>query len=122
MTKVCREMSRPATAPSAILFLRDPSSESSFRGNFGGCSKTRFTKINRSALRRKLSTPMFSIAIFVLMVLSPVLVPAAITAFHAVAAARQRSRQRIANSLGDGVGSIGGQSISHEHTHQAAVL
>jgi hypothetical protein len=63
---------------------------------------------------------MFSIAIVLLIILFPVLVPAAVTAIHAIAEACQRRRERIAN-LGDGVGSIGGQSISHEHTRRAAV-
>jgi hypothetical protein len=98
--------------------LRDPSSEFLVPSGF---SATCFTKINRSALRRKLSTPMFSIAVVVLIVLFPVLVPAAVTAVGAIADARQRRPERIANSLGDGVGSIGGQSISHEHTRRAAV-
>jgi hypothetical protein len=96
---------------SAGPFIRIPRAER--------ISTTRFTKINRSALRRKLSTPMFSIAIFLLMVMSPVLIPAAITAFHAIA--RQRRRERIAYSLGDGAGSVGGQPISHDHTRRAAV-
>jgi hypothetical protein len=64
---------------------------------------------------------MFSIAIFLLIILFPVLMPAAVHAIHAIAEARQRRRERIANSLSDGVGSIGGQSISHEHTRRAAV-
>ena len=65
---------------------------------------------------------MFSIAIILLIILFPVLVPAAVTAIHAIAETGQRRRERIANSLGDGVGSIGGQSISHEHTRQVAVF
>jgi hypothetical protein len=64
---------------------------------------------------------MFSIAIVLLIVLFPVLVPAVVTAVGAIAAARQRRPERTANSLGDGVGSIGWQSISHEHPHRAAV-
>jgi hypothetical protein len=65
---------------------------------------------------------MFPIAIVFLIILFPVLIPAAVTAIHAVTEAGQRRRERIASSLGDGVGSIGGQSISHEYTHQAAVI
>ena len=64
---------------------------------------------------------MFSIAIFVLVVLSPVLIPAAITAFHAIAAARQRSRQRIASSLVTVSDLLVGKPIPHEHTRRAAV-
>jgi hypothetical protein len=64
--------------------------------------------------RRKLSTPMFSIAIVLLIILFPVLIPAAVTAVHVIAEAGQRR-------LGDGVGSNGGQSVSHEHTRLAAV-
>ena len=71
--------------------------------------------------RRKLSTPMFSIAIVLLIILFPVLIPAAVTAVHTIAEAGQRRRERIANSLGDGVGSNGGQSVSREHTRLAAV-
>ena len=71
--------------------------------------------------RRKLSTLMFSIAIILLIILFPVLIPAAVAAIHAIAEAGQRRRERIANSLGDGVGSNGGQSISHQHTRLAAV-
>jgi hypothetical protein len=44
---------------------------------------------------------MFAIAIVLLIVLSPVLIPAAITAFHAIADARRRRRERIANSMGE---------------------
>ena len=65
---------------------------------------------------------MFSIAIVFLIILFPVLIPAAVTAIHAIADARQRRRERIASPLGDGVGSIGGQSVSHEHTRLAAVI
>ena len=50
MTKVCRELSRPTTALSMILFLRDPSSEFLAPSEF---SATRFTKINRSVLAEK---------------------------------------------------------------------
>src|ERR1700733_13631976 len=64
---------------------------------------------------------MFSIAIVFFIILFPVLIPAAVAAIHAIAEAGQRRRERIANSLGDGVGSNGGQSVSHEHTRLAAV-
>jgi hypothetical protein len=63
---------------------------------------------------------MFSIAIFLLIILFPVLIPAAVTAIHAIAEAGKRRRERTVNSLGDGVGPIGEQSISHEHTRRAA--
>ena len=65
---------------------------------------------------------MFSIAIFLLIVLSPVLIPVSVHAIHAIAEASQRRREWIANSLGDGVGAIGEQSISHENTGPVAVL
>ena len=78
-------------------------------------------KLTDPPWRRKLSTPMFSIAIVLLIILFPVLIPAAVTAIHAIAEAGQRRRERIANSPGDGVGSNGGQSVSHEHTRLAAV-
>ena len=55
---------------------------------------------------------MFSIAIFLLIVLFPVLIPVSVHAIHAIAEASQRRREWIANSLGDGVGSIGGKSIA----------
>jgi hypothetical protein len=64
---------------------------------------------------------MFTITKVLLIVLFPVLVPAAVTAVGAIADARERRPERIANSLGDGVGSIGGQPISHEHARRAAV-
>jgi hypothetical protein len=64
---------------------------------------------------------MFSIAIVLLVILFPLLIPAAVTATHAITEAGQRRREQIANSLGDGVGPIGGQPISHEHTRRAAV-
>jgi hypothetical protein len=64
---------------------------------------------------------MFSIAIVFLIILFPVLIPAAVTAIHTIDEARQRRPERTANSLRDGVGSIGGQSISHQHTRRAAV-
>jgi len=50
MIKMRRETARPATAPSTILFLRDPSSECLAPSEF---SATRFTKINRSASAEK---------------------------------------------------------------------
>ena len=118
MIKPCRETARSATAQPAILFLRDPSSECLAPSDFFA---TRFTKSNRSALRRKLSTPMFSIAVVLLVILFPLLIPAAVTATHAITEAGQRRREQIANSLGDGVGPIGGQPISLEHTRRAAV-
>ena len=64
---------------------------------------------------------MFTIAIVLLIVLFPVLVPAAVTAVGAIADTRERRPERIADSLGVGVGSIGGQSISNEHARRAAV-
>jgi hypothetical protein len=57
-----------------------------------------------------------------LIVLFPIFIPAAVTAVGAITNARQPRRERIANSLDDGLGPIGGQSISHEHRRQAAVL
>ena len=44
---------------------------------------------------------MFPIAIVFFIILFPVLIPAAVTAIHAIAEAGQRRRERIANSLGD---------------------
>jgi hypothetical protein len=64
---------------------------------------------------------MFSIAIVLFIIFLPVLIPAAVTAFHAIAHARQRRREQNANSLADGAGSVGGQPVSHENTRRASV-
>jgi hypothetical protein len=103
--------------------LRDHSSEflapSEFSGDFPRLASRKLTD---PSWRRKLSRPMFPIAIFLLIILFPVLIPASVHAIHAIAEASQRRRERIANSLGDGVGAIGEQSISHENTGPVAVL
>jgi hypothetical protein len=62
---------------------------------------------------------MFPIVVVLLIIFFPVLIPAAVTATHAIAEAGQRRRERIANALGDGVSSVGGQSISHEGNRRA---
>jgi hypothetical protein len=64
---------------------------------------------------------MLSIATVLFIVFLPLLIPAAVTAFHAITHARQRRRVPIANSLGGRAGSVGGQTISHEHTRRVSV-
>jgi hypothetical protein len=62
---------------------------------------------------------MFPIVVVLLIILFPVLIPAAVTAIHVIAEAGQRRRERIANALGNGVSSVGGQPIPHERTRRA---
>jgi hypothetical protein len=99
---------------SAGPFIRIPCAERIFRDSLHENSPIR--------LAEKAECTHASIAIGLLIILSPIFIPAAVTAVGAITNARQPRRERIANPLGDGVGPIGGQSISHEHPRQAAVL
>lgn len=66
----------------------------------GTLHPVRHTRKQIIRLAKKVEYTMFSIAIVVLIIVFPVLIPAAVSSVRAIADARQRRRDRITNPLG----------------------